>query len=219
VRQAQEALAQAEQRRKDAEIRSPIDGVIVTRQLELGQAVLPGMVLFKIVNNSVLVADVDLPEKTIGAIEIGTPAEITVDAFPDGVFSGRVTAVNPMVNPRIHTFTARVEISNSTGKLVDGLFCRARFLTGTRSALAVPRESLLRNRSTGGDYVFLIKEGKAVKRPVRTGIQQDLYVEVTEGLEAGDTVVTGGTGRVLPGTIVEIQNVEDGQGRQNRVRS
>jgi HlyD family secretion protein len=206
VRQAQESLTQAEQRLQDTTIRSPIDGTVVMRNVELGQTVTPGMVLFKIVNNRVLIADVDVTEQAIGNIHVGIQSELQVDAFQGHVFSGRVIAVNSMINPRAHTFTARVEIDNPTGKLMDGMFCRVRFQTGTLSALAVPRTALLRTASTGSDYVFCIEDGKAVKKAVTIGSKQDFYVEVREGLFAGDMVVVSGTARIWQGKAVEIQN-------------
>jgi len=206
VRQAQESLTQAMQGLHDTTIRAPIDGTVVMRNVELGQTVAPGMVLFKIVDNTHLVADVDISEKAFGLIHVGMDSELQVDALKGMSFKGRVVAVNSMVNPLVHTFTVRVEIDNPAEKLIDGMYCRVRFNTVERSALAVPRRALLRTMSPVGDYVFLVEEGKAVKRPVKTGSAQDYYVEVREGLLAWDMVVMSGVDRIHDGSAVQIRD-------------
>lgn len=208
VRQAKESLAQAEQNLRDTTIRAPINGIVVIRNVELGQTITPGMVLFKIVNNDVLIADVNINETELDLVQVGMKSDVQVDALEGQTFSGRVSAVNSMVDPRVHTFTVRVELDNSGKRLMDGMFCRIHFKTGDRLKLAVPRTALLHSTETGNDYVFLVREGKAVKKRIKTGARYDYYVEALEGLSEGEMVVTSGIGRIWQGKAVKIQKLK-----------
>jgi len=140
--QEKAALEIAVEHLKDTQIRSLIAGTVVERNVEIGQAVAPGLQLLRIVDQTSLKADIDLPEIDFSRVAIGTPAVITVDAFHGHAFSGKVTVVNPMVDRKMRTFRVRIKVPNRAGKLVDGMFARVRLGLGTRTALGVPREAL-----------------------------------------------------------------------------
>ena len=197
--QAKAALEIALEHLKDAEIRSPISGTVVERNVEIGQVVAPGAQLFRIVDQTFLRLDVDLPEADIGRFAIGTAAVITTDAFSGHEFSGKVTVVNPMVDRKTRTFRMRIEVPNPAGNLVDGMFARVRLSLEKRSPLAVPRDALQRLPGSGTYYVFVVQENKAHKRTVEIGAMNDQYAEVKDGLVEDDKVVTSGSGRLRSG--------------------
>ncbi len=205
VNQARAALQTTRQYLKDTQIRSPISGVVVTRNVEKGQSVAPGSPLLHILDQSKLKADVDLPESDFGRITVGMPAVIKVDAFQEKRFTGRVTRLNPMVDRLTRTFRIRIELSNPTGKLVDGMFARVRLSAGQRMALAVPRDALQRLPGSGTFYVFVVNKEKAAKRTIKTGLIQDQYAEVLDGLSESQKVVTSGAGRLRSGTKVVLK--------------
>ncbi len=203
--QAEVALKTAMQHLKDTQIRSPISGVVVERNVEIGQSVAPGAPLLRILDQSTLKADIDLPESDFARIAAGTPAVIQVDAFQGQLFSGKVVLVNPMVDRKTRTFRVRIESPNPTAKLVDGMFVRVQLSAAQRTALAVERDALNRLPGSGTFYVFIVDEDKAVKRTVKTGVVGDQYAEVLEGLSEGEKVVTSGAGRLRSGVRVNIQ--------------
>jgi len=203
--QAKAALDTDRQHLDDADIRSPIKGVVVDRHMEVGQSVAPGAQVFRIVDQSTVKANFELPEKDYGRVAIGTVALITVDAFPGQEFPGKVTVVNPMIDRQTRTFRVRIEAANPTGRLVDGMFTRVRFSMGKRMALAVMRDALQRLPGSGTFYVFVADENKAVKRTVTTGIIGDEYAEILDGLNKGEKVVTSGAGRLRSGTKVFLK--------------
>ena len=200
--QEKAALETALEHLKDAEIRSPIAGTVVERNVEIGQAVAPRLQLLRIVDQTSLKADIDLPEIDFGRVAIGTPAVITVDAFHGHAFSGKVTVVNPMVDRKMRTFRVRIKVPNRAGKLVDGMFARVRLGLGTRTALGVPREALQRIPGSGTFYVFVVIDDIAEKRTVRTGQIGERLAEIIEGLSEGEKVVVTGAGRLRSGTKV-----------------
>ena len=209
--QAQAALETAKEYLKDAGIRSSIAGVVVDRNVEIGQSVSPGVQILRILDQTTMKGDVELPEKDIGRVTIGTAAVITVDAFQGQKFPGKVTVINPMVDPRARTFRVRIETPNPSGKLVDGMFARVKFLTGQRTALAVPRDALHRLPGSGTFYVFIVQGDKVIKRTVETGKTGDQYAEVIEGLVEGERVVTSGDGRLRSGMSVTVSSETSGE--------
>ena len=200
--QAKAALDTDRQHLDDADIRSPIKGVVVDRDVEVGQSVAPGAQVLRIVDHTTVKADFELPEKDFGCVAMGTVAVITVDTFPGQEFPGKVTVVNPMIDRQTRTFRVRIEVANPTGKLVDGMFARVRFSMGKRMALAVMRDALQRLPGSGTFYVFVVDKNRAVKRTVTTGIIGDEYAEILDGLNKGEKVVTSGAGRLRSGTKV-----------------
>ncbi len=203
--QAKAALDTDRQHLDDADIRSPIKGVVVDRDVEVGQSVAPGAQVLRIVDHTTVKADFELPEKDFGCVAMGTVAVITVDTFPGQEFPGKVTVVNPMIDRQTRTFRVRIEVANPTGKLVDGMFARVRFSMGKRMALAVMRDALQRLPGSGTFYVFVVDKNRAVKRTVTTGIIGDEYAEILDGLNKGEKVVTSGAGRLRSGTKVFLK--------------
>jgi RND family efflux transporter MFP subunit len=197
--QAKATLEIAVEHLKDTEIRSPIAGTVVERNVEIGQAVAPR------VDQTSLKADIDLPEIDFGRVAIGTPAVITVDAFHGHAFSGKVTVVNPMVDRKMRTFRVRIKVPNPSEKLVDGMFARVRLGLGTRTALGVPREALQRLPGSGTFYVFVVIDDIAEKRTVRTSQIGERLAEIIEGLSEGEKVVVTGAGRLRSGTKVVVE--------------
>ena len=203
--QAEVALQTALQHLKDTQIRSPISGVVVERNVEIGQSVAPGAPLLRILDQSRLKADIDLPESDFARIATGTPAVIQVDAFQGQLFPGKVILVNPMVDRKTRTFRVRIESPNPTAKLVDGMFVRVQLSAAQRTALAVERDALNRLPGSGTFYAFVVDGDKAVKWTVNTGVVGDQYAEVLEGLSEGEKVVTSGAGRLQSGIRVRAK--------------
>lgn len=209
--QAKTALETAKEHLNDTEIQSSISGVVVQRNAEIGQTVAPGVQVLRILDQARVRADIELPEKDFGRIEVGIPAVMTVDAFPDMKFDCKVVMINPMVNPHVRTFKARAEALNTTGKLVDGMFVKIKFILNQKAALAVPRDALQKLPGSGTYYVFVVKNNKALKREIKIGIKNDKFIEVLDGLTRSELVIINGTGRLRSGSTVKIfkKNMND----------
>lgn len=207
---AREALAMAREHLKNTKIRAPIDGVVVERNVEVGQAVAPGAQVLRIVNQSSMKIDVDLPEKDFGRVSPNMSAIISVDAFQEKVFHGQIALINPMISPKTRTFRVRIEIPNPSGTLADGMFARVCLVAGKKNAMAVSRDALQRLPGSGTYYVFVVDGEKAVKRTIKTGIIGDSYAEIVDGLSEGENVVASGAGRLRSGTEVVVSKSAEG---------
>ena len=203
--QAKAALGSVLEYLNDTEIRSPITGTVVERNVEIGQAVAPGGQLLRIVDQTSLKADIDLPEGDLSRVAIRATAVITVDSFPGEEFSGKVIVINPMVDRQTRTFRVRIQVPNQAGKLVDGMFAKVKLFMGKRRALSVPRDALQRLPGSGTYYVFVVDGNKAVKRTVQVGAMEEQLAEVRDGLAEGEKVVTSGAGRLRSGAEVTVQ--------------
>jgi HlyD family secretion protein len=213
--QAKAALETALEHLKDTEIRSPISGAVVERTVEIGQAVEPGVQLLRIIDQSYLKADIDLPEGDIGRLAPDDTAMIMVDAYPKEVFPGKVVSINPMVDRQTRTFRVRIQVPNQQGKLMDGMFARVRLSVGRHCALAVPRDALSRLPGSGTYYVFVVEGNKAHKRTVEIRAMDDQFAEVMGGLVENDKVVTSGAGRLQSGMEVSVQDILNKNGTDN----
>lgn len=198
------ALRTAQEHLKNARIRSSITGIVVERNVEVGQSVAPGVQVLRILDQTAMKVDVELPENDFGHINVGDLAVVTVDAYPGQNFSGKITIINSMVDPRMRTFRVRIEIPNPSGKLVDGMFARVKLLSGQRTALAVSRDSLHRLPGSGTFYVFVVQGDKAVKRIVKIKNMDAGHAEILEGLDKGDRIISSGAGRLRSGMRITI---------------
>jgi membrane fusion protein (multidrug efflux system) len=138
-----------------------------------------------------------VPESALAQLRGGQPVEVTVDAFPGETFAGKVVAIDPVVDPNSRSAKLRAQIPNPDHRLRPGQFAQLRLDTGSgrRDALMVPEEALMQDGDTR--FVYTVVDGKAKKTAVKTGTRTPGFVQVTEGLKAGDVVVTAGQAKPM----------------------
>ncbi len=123
---AQATLDTARQRLADADVRSPIAGVVSRRQVQIGEQVEMGRVVFMVQQIAPLKLRFRLPERRLGAVAAGQTVSAQVDPYPGDVFAGRVTQVGGVVESASRTFFVEAEFENRDGRLRPGLFARVR---------------------------------------------------------------------------------------------
>ena len=184
-----------------ATVTAPISGVIATRSIKTGNFVQINTPIFRIVDDSRLEATLNVPERELATLKAGQPVTLAVDALPGQTFTGTVDRISPVVDSGSGTFRV-VSTFDGGGLLQPGMFGRIRIGYDQRAdALVVPRTALLDDE--GDPAVFVVREGKAVRVPVKLGYMDGEWVEVREGLKIGDGVVTAGKIALRDGTAVE----------------
>ena len=179
----------------DILVPAPIDGVITARSVNLGQVAAVGQELFTVTDLSSVWIVGDLYEQDFQAVRVGSDAAVTTQAYPGLVTHGRVTYIDPRVDPQTRTAKVRVEVPNPAGRLRLGMFATMAFTTPRgEPAMMVPRAAV----QTIGDrqVVFVAapdEEGKFVARTVRLGSTVGAGYLVLAGLKLGDVVVTEGS--------------------------
>lgn len=183
-------------------VRSPIAGVVASRDIKPGNFVQINTPIFTVVDTSQLEATLNVPEREIEKIKPGQPVSLTVDALPGQHFEGTVDRVSPVVDAGSGTFRAILAF-RSEGGLQPGMFGRLRIRYDQRAdALVIPREALLDDE--GEPAVFAVRDGKAVRVTVKLGYDDGPWVEVRSGLKDGDRVVVAGKAALRDGSAVKV---------------
>ncbi len=192
-RSAQAALKNARTQVADTLIAAPFSGYVTARFMDPGQRAytMPPSNILEIMDISQVRLIVDITEKELPFIEIKAPVEVEVDAYPDHCFHGEVNSIYPKLDPVTRTFKAEVIIDNENTRLRAGMYARVRIAAGSIEGLVVPRDAILRFPGTGVDYLFVVREGEAVRRNVKTGYRGGEWVVVDEGVQEGELVVLG----------------------------
>jgi membrane fusion protein, multidrug efflux system len=209
---AQGQVRAAEARLAKSFITAPMDGVIALRGVNVGDRVENmggGGPMFRIVDNRLLDLTVWVPSVQLGAVRVGQPLEFTVDAVPGRAFTGTVMFINPAVDEGSRAAKVIAEVRNADNALKGGLFATGHIVVANRTGLMqIPRAALLNWNVSGATAdVFVVRNGTAEKRPVRTaGILQAAgsAVAIEHGLAIGDRVVTRGGFALKAGDRVTV---------------
>lgn len=202
-RSEQANLALREYDLREATIRATIDGVITRRHIKVGHTLNPGGVAFEMKSLVDIEAVLNVSEREMQRIRASQLARVSVDALPGAQFVGAVSRVAPEVDPATGTFRVTVSLANADGRLKPGMFARVEVRVDERpDALLAPLETVmvLRDRSS----VFVVEEGVAARRMVTTGYVSDGVVELLDGADEGDEVVSTGQEGLRDGTPVRV---------------
>jgi membrane fusion protein (multidrug efflux system) len=190
------------------QIRAPIDGVVSTRYVKLGNTIDVGDPLFRVTSLDPLVAYLHVPEREYQHIVAGQVVGIEIDALPGDPITALVSRVSPIVDPQTGTFKITVEIEDSERRIKPGMFGRISVVYDVHEdALQIPRSAII--EETGSLSVFVVVDDKAVQKVITTGYGNRGLVEVTSGLTDGEQIVTVGQASLKQDTRVTITNAVD----------
>lgn len=172
-------------------VTAPLAGTIVERTAVLGEYAQAYQPLFAVADLSTVWVETNLYDRDLAQVAIGAPATMTVSAYPERRFDGKVTYIGNIIDKDTRTTMARIEVANADGALKPGLFANVAIRTARhRPALRVPEEALVLLQ--GQMTAFVAEGGGFVPRPVEIGDRNGGMVTVKSGLEAGDKVVVSG---------------------------
>jgi RND family efflux transporter MFP subunit len=206
---AQARLAAAEKQLRSTEVRAPDAGIVSERSVQAGDVVQPGTELFTIVDPSRMKLEAAVPAQQLAEIRIGAPVEFTVTGYADRVFTGKIDRVSPMADPTTGQVEITVELPNTAGELVGGLFAQGRVASRTHNGVVIPADAVdIRGIRP---IVRLLANGVVERREVELGLRDETAdrVEVTAGIAAGDTVLLGAAQGIAPGTPVRVRPITD----------
>lgn len=201
VAQATYDLSQA--RLSKLEIKAPFSGIVGLRMVSIGDYVKDGQDIVNLEEIDPLKVDFRIPEIYLQQVAVGQALQITLDAFPNQTFQGKLFAINPLVDTNGRSIVIRAIVKNAGARLRPGMFARVRLLfSDERDSLGVPEQSLI---PVGDEqYLFKVVDGRAQRFKVEIGQRRDGQVEVLQGLAAGDVVVTAGQLKLRDGSQVKI---------------
>ena len=190
-------------------IRSPLDGVVSFRGVNVGDMVGDlgqARIMFRVVDPTLLELTVTVPSGEMAKVRLGQALLFSTDSFPGRTFAGKVMFINPVVNESDRSVKVIAEVENKNEELKGGLFVKGRIVIGKRTAvLIVPRTSLLTwDVAAKKAEVFMIQGDKALRRAVGTGTVWGDAVEITSGLAPGEQVIARGGFNVKDGDRVAV---------------
>jgi membrane fusion protein, multidrug efflux system len=204
--------AQLEQARKalaDAEIRSPLDGVVAERSAQVGSAVTPGSPLFTVMDLSTLELTALVPASDIPSVEVGQTVEFQVEGFGARSFTGTVQRINPSTEPGSRSIAIYVEIANAAGELRGGMFAQGSLVIAeSAEAKVIPASAV--HEEAGETFVYRIEGDRLARRSVEVAIRDAASgsLAVSSGLEAGDRVIASALANLQNGTPVRIMDLD-----------
>ncbi len=197
------------------QIRAPFAGVVGIRQINLGQYLTPGTAVVDLQALSEMHVDFTVPEQQVAHLAVDMPVTITVGAYADRGFEGRITGIDPSINRQSRTLRVQATLPNPERRLLPGMFATVRVhLPAQQNVVTVPQTAVA--YSLYGDSVFVVRQtgqdeqGHPVltvsQQFVRVGDRRDNLAAILDGLAAGDRVVTSGQLRLQNGATVVIDN-------------
>jgi membrane fusion protein (multidrug efflux system) len=218
--------AEAEQKRTEAEvgeiratmerktIRAPFSGVLGIRQVNLGQYLTPGDAVVSLQSLDPIYANFSVPQQHIGQVRVGRDVRIAPEELAGAGFSGRVTAVNSVVDETTRTVQVQATFANPQGRLQPGMFVDVNVLLGASAAVvALPASAI--SYAPYGDSVFVVADLKGPNGQTYKGVRQQFVklgaalgdrVAVVSGLNPGEEVVTSGVFKLRNGAAVFVNN-------------
>lgn len=203
--QAQSLAEIARKNLDDCKLYAPCGGTVADRNLEVGSTVTPFQTVMRLLNLGTLSVKVSIPEGDIAQIHKGMTAKVVVTALDNIEFQGVVDERNVSADPLSHSYLVRLRLQGTLGKnLLPGMVCKV--LMGERS---LSGGMLLPNRAVqidneGQRFVWIVKDGKAVRRTVTIGDLSSNGVLISEGLQGGEQVIVDGSIKVSEGTPVQV---------------
>ena len=191
-----------------AEVKSPIAGMITKYFVDLGDEVfpaqpMPGQPLLTIAEINKVKIEIHLSEKDTGKVKKEQKVRILVDAYPEKIFWGKVSEIAPQINSLTRKLKVDVEVSNEEHLLKSGMFARVEIITNEyENILVVPLKAVLDKEKE--KVVFVVKENKAKMVLVGTGVNDEENIEIKKGLSLGEKVIVEGNYGLTEGTEIEI---------------
>ena len=174
-------------------IKSPLAGVLSSRNVNVGEVVSPGVAVMSVVDASSLKLRSTVTQDTLPLLALGQEMDVVIDSFPNRVYQGSVTTLGPIAVSTGEVFPIEVTIKND-GHLMAGLAAHAS--AGVKAnGIVVPSSAVV--QSSGASYVFVIKDGVASKRLVSTGLKSDTGTLILKGLTAGEQVAITNTNALV----------------------
>ncbi len=196
-------------------IRAPFAGKLGIRRISIGQYLEKGSPVVSLHSLDPVYVDFSLPQQRLADIHEGLSVAISSDAYPGRPFEGKITAVDPNVDPATRNVRVQATLANPEGRLRPGMFVSVEVvLARSDEVLVIPASAVL--HAPYGDSIYVIDESEAGgsdakplvvrQQVVRLGARQGDFVVATDGVKAGDRVVATGAFKLRPGMPVVIDN-------------
>jgi HlyD family secretion protein len=191
VARARAALDAARARLTLFRVTAPAEGVILSRDVEPGDAVSSGQVVLGISFDGPSELVVFPSEENLSRLSVGAPASASADAYPTESFAARVSFIAPAVDPSQGTIEVRLIIGDPPSYLLPDMTVSVNIETGRREGAVVVLEDAVQGLGTSQPWVGIVQDGRLVRRDVQVGLRASEYMEIASGVDVGDVVLRG----------------------------
>lgn len=208
VEQARAQLVSAQKQLSNTRAVAPFSGVVSEKLVNTGDVVQAGTALYSIVDPSSMELEATIPAEQLNMIRVGLPINFTVTGYPNRVFTGHITRINPTADPATRQVRVYAEIPNTGRILVSDLYAEGRISAELKTAIGVPTTAI--DRRYLKPSVVRVRNGRTERVDVTLGTQDDAHnvVQITSGVNKGDTVLTGTAQQVALGTPIKFTTVQ-----------
>jgi RND family efflux transporter MFP subunit len=204
IEQQRAAINLARKAADDTVVRAPISGAVKEKHTARGAYLPAGGRVVTLVRINPLRLRADIPESSAAAVRTGQTMRLTLDAFPGRTFTGRVVRIGPSLDEKTRALTVEAEVNNPNHLLRPGMFAKSQLITAPSApAVMVPQRAVV--SVAGLTKVFVIEQGRAVERIVKTGATDGELVEIVTGVKDGETVATSNLDKLQQGSLVRGQ--------------
>lgn len=200
--QAQAAINLVRAQLENANIVSPITGVIINKNINVGETASMGAMLMTIADTASLKLKGTVHQDFLPYLKTGKSVEIVIDIYPEQTFTGTVGMVGPVSVSTGTYYPVEILLENTNGAIMSGLSAHSTILISGLEQLIVPESAVVDN--SGETYLFVIENGTAQKRLVTTGMRGGSKVEILKGLKSGDTVAVSNVNSLFEGMLVDV---------------
>lgn len=195
-----------------AYVRAPFDGVVGLRQVSEGSYLTPTTPVARIVDVSPVKIDFSIPGRYSQSVKEGDKITFTSEASAEK-YEATIYAIQPNIDPATRTLQLRALYENKNQEIKPGAFVKVTLgLKDVEEAILIPTESIIPEAS--GHKVFLVKKGKAQPQMVKIGQRSETLIQIIEGIEPGDTIISSGILQARPGSDLNIRRTTSSEGAE-----
>lgn len=201
VEQQRAALNLAKKAVTDTVVRAPISGAVKEKHASRGSYLVINSRIVTLVKIDPLRLRADIPEYAAALVRTGQTMTLMVEAFPERTFTGRVVRIGPSLSEQTRALAVEAEVANPGNLLRPGMFAKSTLITAKDApTVMVPRRAV--QLIAGLNKVFVIENGRASERIVKTGVSDGDMIEIVEGVKGGDNVATSNLDKLQEGSAV-----------------
>lgn len=183
------------------EIRAPFSGRVGINKISVGDYLQSGAAIVSLQNITPMYLDFSIPERYVSQLKIGETVDMIATTHPHQTFTGSVDSYESLINQETGMMSVRALVPNESGLLLPGGYAEVILYAGEpQDVITIPQTAIVYD--VGGNYVYRVKDHKAVVQAVTLGIQVGDQIHITEGLSAGDVIVSAGTNKIHEGSVV-----------------
>lgn len=185
-------------------IKSPIDGIISSKNVSVGENINAGARIFTIVDTNQVYVDVGVSEINVNKLLIGMSVKISVNVNPGIIYEGKITNIGPVPN-ETNMYPVKILIQNTEKTIKSGMFASVQTELGNQvEGIAIPKYAVQNDEAR--NYIMIIDDKKAKRIDVKLGLEDEQYYEIKEGIKEGVQIIISGQNIVKDGDLINIQN-------------